>query len=327
MITKNRSYPIKAHKLEALLRRLPKNHRKREEIEVELAKILAGYHGEESLDYYISLIDNNSMYILHDLRLPDENGYYFQIDTLILTPSFFLIIESKNLSGELFFDFQHHQLIRKSQEKVDVFNDPIVQTDLQMLQLKKWLVKNKFPTPPIETIVVITHPSALIRTSSTATNSKHNIIRSQYLPIRIEQLKDTFHEISITEKQIQKLTKLFIKNNSPKIHDILQLFNIRIDELLTGVQCSQCDELSMEKEKLFWKCPQCQYVTKDAHIQALIDYFLLVQPTIRNRDLRYYLNINSRFVTNRLIAPLNLPSSGPTKNREYHLYPLYENYH
>ena len=292
---------------------------------MEHAKIRAGYRGEESLDYYISLIDHNHMYILHDLRLPDENGYHFQLDTLVLTPHFFLIIESKNLSGELFFDFQHHQLIRKSQEKVDVFNDPIVQTELQMLQLKKWLEKNKFPIPPIETVVVITHPSALIRTSSTTNSTK--IIRSQLLQKKIDQIKESHKQIYITEKQIQKLNKQLIKKHSIKNHDILQLFNIQERELVKGVQCPQCEGLSMKKEKLHWTCPHCHHQSKDAHVRALVDYFLLIHPTIRNKELRLFLNIQSRYIIKRLLASLNLPSSGPTKKREYNLSALYENCH
>ncbi|WP_052343803.1 hypothetical protein [Bacillus massiliigorillae] len=59
MILKERTYPLLATKYEALLRRLPDKHPKKKIIENELGKIIAGYRGEKSLDYYLSFLPSD----------------------------------------------------------------------------------------------------------------------------------------------------------------------------------------------------------------------------------------------------------------------------
>ncbi|MFX3623267.1 MAG: nuclease-related domain-containing protein [Ectobacillus sp.] len=136
MIVKERKKPVKIQKLEALLRRLPPQHPKQKEIEENLAKSLSGYRGEQSLDYYLSFLPPKQQLILHDLRLK-ENGRYFQIDTLILTKAFILIIEAKNIAGTIFFDTAFHQLIRTIDGKEEAFPDPIMQITRQKQQLQQ----------------------------------------------------------------------------------------------------------------------------------------------------------------------------------------------
>jgi hypothetical protein len=86
--------------LEALLRRLPKNHVKRTKIMEELSRRWAGYKGEASLDFHLRNLDEKNYLILHDLNLPDGK-YNCQIDALLLSPNFALIIEIKNMTGKL----------------------------------------------------------------------------------------------------------------------------------------------------------------------------------------------------------------------------------
>lgn len=95
MIVKERKIPIKILKLQALLRRLPANHPNRERMNEDLVKNLYGYRGEESLDYYLSYLNKDCYYILHDLRLQTKSKKYFQIDTfyvnnliLLITPTY-----------------------------------------------------------------------------------------------------------------------------------------------------------------------------------------------------------------------------------------------
>ncbi|MFE8701377.1 hypothetical protein ACFYKX_12300 [Cytobacillus sp. FJAT-54145] len=67
MIVKERKVPIKVEVNKALLRRLASTHPKRKKIETDLGKNLAGYNGEQSLDYHLSFLPNDEFFILHDL--------------------------------------------------------------------------------------------------------------------------------------------------------------------------------------------------------------------------------------------------------------------
>ena len=141
MILKERKIPLLILKTEALLRRLPAHHPKIPIINEELNKRLAGYKGEASLDFPLDFLDSKEYIILHDLRLPDSDRF-FQIDTLILTKKFALILEVKNITGILHFDTVYNQLIRIKNGKEQVFPCPLIQVNRQASQLRRWFNAN-----------------------------------------------------------------------------------------------------------------------------------------------------------------------------------------
>lgn len=116
MIIKGRTIPLINLILEALCRRLPLNFPKYQQISEELGRRQAGYQGEIALDYYLRLLPINKYLILHDLNLPDGD-YNCQIDTLLLTPEFALIIEVKNMTGKLIFDTENEQYTQINNDK------------------------------------------------------------------------------------------------------------------------------------------------------------------------------------------------------------------
>ena len=68
-----------------------------------------------------------------------------------------------------------------------------------------------------------------------------------------------------------------------------------------------------------WLCGSCSFISRDAHFTALRDYALLIKPTITNRELRTFLHVESEYVATRLLNSLNVPYTGSTKDRVYHL--------
>lgn len=144
MIMKERGIPLAIQTLEALARRLPLYHPSYEIIKSNLAKDKAGLRGEQSLDYYLQELDQESLGIFHDIRLTSSN-YPFQMDTLILTNHFALIIEVKNISGTLHFDQRFNQLIRVSQDgREEGFPDPFSQVSQQQNGSKTGSTKKSF---------------------------------------------------------------------------------------------------------------------------------------------------------------------------------------
>ncbi|MFC0188120.1 nuclease-related domain-containing protein [Fictibacillus aquaticus] len=99
-------------------------------------------------------------FIFHDLRLTNHIGS-FQIDILILTPSYFLILEVKNLSGKITIDPRHQQMTRlNTLGQLDVFPDPLSQVRRQKTQLELWLTAQKITGIPIKTLLVMANPKA-----------------------------------------------------------------------------------------------------------------------------------------------------------------------
>ena len=125
MILKDREYPLKAQILEAVLRRLPTGHPQKEQIENELGITLAGYHGEQSINYYLNFLPPENYLIMHDLRLKSpRSDTYFQIDTLILHPAFLLIIEVKNFAGNSYMIPISDKLSEHTKMKKKLFLTP-----------------------------------------------------------------------------------------------------------------------------------------------------------------------------------------------------------
>lgn len=317
LIVKSRKIPLKIRKLEALLRRLPQAHPKRKVIEEDLAKSAAGYKGEQSLDYYLSFLPESEYFIFQDLRLFEKN-HYFQLDTLILSPSFFLILEVKNISGTLTFDQTFHQLIRTVNGVEEVFPDPIQQVRHQQFQFQNWLKSNHCPLVPVDSLVVISNPHTQIKTSG---NSKPQlpVIHSTSLLDKVNRLKEIYKEEILLKKDIRKLCKLLKKHDSPSNPEILERYQISKSDLLTGVLCTRCRAIPMDRKSGKWICPNCSFFSKDAHISALADYSLLVHSAITNEEAREFLHLSSRSIAHHLLMQMNIPYSGTTKGRAYSL--------
>ncbi|WHY71427.1 nuclease-related domain-containing protein [Fictibacillus enclensis] len=317
MIVKKRQLPLMIQKLQSLLRRLPKNHSKIPYIEENLAKKMAGYRGEYSIDYPLSFLASKDYSILHDLRLP-HNDYFFQIDTLLISPRFILILEVKNIAGKLFFDQGFHQLVRTLNGKEEVFPDPVLQVKRHETQLSSWLNKHKTPEIPIKSFVVISNPNSQIAISPEHKYLRKTILHREALPLKVSEL-DTFHENVLTDKQLRKIIRLLLKQHSEANSDILEQFDIRRHELLKGVICMDCGLTPMERRHGSWFCANCYCTCKKAHIDALKDYSCLISQAITNQQAREFLCISSIHLTTRLLQSISTHHEGNHKSTIYHL--------
>ncbi|MCA1029482.1 NERD domain-containing protein [Bacillus timonensis] len=315
MIVKSREMPNKIKKIEALLKRLPPHHEKRPILEEHLVKSIAGYRGEKSLDYYLQFLEKETFSIFQDLRLKDKN--FFQIDTLIISPHFIVILEVKNIAGTLFFDQSFNQFIRYNNEKEEVLPNPILQVSRQELQFVNWLKVNKLPQVPVESFVVFANPYSQLKTNAIDSEIYRKVSHCENIISKISFLEKTFKKVFLEKKDTKKLTKLLLKNNKVQEYNIFNEFSIGIDEVQKGVQCPGCSAIPMNREWKVWKCSFCGHSSTDAHLESLQDYFLLFQPTITNKQFRDFFFIKSSVTANRLLTSAGLECKGKTKDRKY----------
>ncbi|WP_062232798.1 nuclease-related domain-containing protein [Fictibacillus sp. FJAT-27399] len=318
MIVKTRSVPLSIQKLQALLRRLPKNHQKIPIIQEDLAKKMAGYRGEYSIDYPLSFVPSKDYSILHDIRLPFKE-YFFQIDTLILSQRFILILEVKNIAGKLYFDQDFHQLIRTLDGKEEGFPDPILQIRRHEFQMKAWLEKHKFPELPMESLVVISNPYSQIQISPEHKHLHKIILHREALSSKISKIDHLHKKEILTEKLLKKIIRLLMKQHRESNSSILDQFGIKRHELQKGVQCMDCNHLAMQRKHGSWFCPNCYYKCKNAHIEALKDYCYLINSTITNQEARDFLLLSSLDVTTRILRSTATKFDGVYKSTLYHL--------
>ncbi|QWG35984.1 nuclease-related domain-containing protein [Bacillus mycoides] len=315
MIVKERKMPVHLLQLEALLRRLPAHHPKKNVVAENLAKFMAGYKGEQAIEYPLSFLSETKYSILHDIRLFDQK-HYFQIDTIIVSSYFLLFLEIKNIVGTLIFDAKFNQLIRISDGALEEgFPDPLLQVKRQEMQLKKWLSLHGLYNFPIESLVVISSPRTIIKTSDEILFSK--IIHSANIPNRIKQIENQYKEKMIDN--INGLIDQIMNEHSPQRQNVLAQYNIKKEELLKGVQCEKCFIMTMLKEKKGWRCSNCNGMSKYAHLRALQDYTLLFGMITTNSELRDFLNMQSSSAVKRLLQTMDIPYIGENKGRVYDL--------
>lgn len=319
MILKRRRIPIWIPKGEALQERLPVNHEKQANIERDLKRRWKGYKGEQNLDYFLHFLPKDKYLILHDLRLKGER-HFFQIDTLILSTAFSLIIEMKNYSGTLVFDTELNQLVRINQQnREEGFQDPIAQARRQYLQLSRWLQEHDFPHIPLEYVILISDPSTIIKVVGQNKTLDHMVMPLDQIINKIDHLQSYYKKSSLTQQKLRNMAQLLVQSHTPINRNILDMYQIDEDELLKGVQCTNCKHFSMIREKYHWRCSQCAFLSKKAHEQSIKDFFLLKQPFITNQQCRDFLMISSSRTANTLLKSMNLEVTGETKGRIYQI--------
>ncbi|MBS4208010.1 nuclease-related domain-containing protein [Bacillus sp. FJAT-50079] len=319
MIRKPLTSPVRLNSFEALSRRFPKIHPKREQVDHELYSRRSGYRGEQSLQYYLSFLPEKEYNIFHDLRLPNHVGTFFQIDALIHCSYFFTLIDVKNHGGTIQFDHHFNQFIQThSNGKIKAYEDPTSQIMRQRSQFKIWLEKNKFPQSPIYPLIIVSNPSTIIETTGNPQNYQH-ITHSTHIISKIEEFRKRHHVEHFTKNEMKRLTNRLLKQHTPETFDILHHLNIRPEEILTGVHCPSCSFLPMTRYYGKWVCPSCTFSSSTAYRDSLLDYSLLIKPTITNKELRHFLQIPSRNIATNILNSMNLRHIGSTKGRVYDL--------
>ncbi|KZE64886.1 hypothetical protein AWM68_09565 [Fictibacillus phosphorivorans] len=320
MIKKARTKPLKLLKYEVLLERIIPNHTQKPIIESSHRKYLAGYKGELTLDYFLTDLARDDYHIFHDLRIPrsENNQLYFQLDALVIHSKFCIIIEVKNLIGNLYFDHQYDQIIRSREGIDETFPDPVNQAELQKNHFCNWLLKHKFPVIPLHTLVVITNPKSYIRISPKYGNRAQKIIRGRTLANKIKEFRSIESENILQKKDIKRLSSMLLKEHTQHNPDILKMFNIHHNDILTGVFCPNCIQGAvLIRIKRNWLCASCSKTYMHAHKKAIIDYALLFSPTVKNKDLRSFLHMESQTSVKKLLYSMNLKPTGARKAATY----------
>lgn len=317
MIAKVRQIPKIIKEIDAVLNGLPNFHPKRPVLEGDRKNYMTGYRGELQVDYHLESIDNDNLLIFADIRLIHQNQA-FQMDTLIVSPHFLLIIESKNIAGTLTFEKDSTQMIRELEGKKQGFKNPLIQVARQKEQLIGWLKKRKFPIIPVEDLVGIADRRTVIITTDDNRDIFKKLIHVDLLKEKIKQFEAIHTQNPLNKKQLQRLKNLLLKEHTPAPPSILKTHNIDETELFNGVQCPNCNSFPLIRQNQSWYCQKCKTYSKNAHKKTIYDYFLTRREMISNKQCRELLLLDSPDIPKKLLMRMNLPTTGTTKNRLYH---------
>lgn len=326
MFAKDLEVPFSLLQAEALEGRYKENQEKLVELKAKIKRLRSGYNGEKTINYHLKLIPDEKYYIFHDLRLPVEKTF-FQIDALLLSSKWILILEGKNHSGTL--RFEKNQMIQEVNNTKEVYENPISQANRHRILLRYLFGKEKVPKIPIENFVVVCKTSTEIIISSGYTEAENKVIKASDLLWKIEGLEHNFKKEYLNPKEIERVRELLLKKHTPNRMEILKKFEIAEANVTTGVQCPSCSFIPMTYERQKWICPSCHFSSKDAYIKAINDYFLIVKTSITNEELRRFLHLPSSRSATYIFSLLKLPHRGNYSSRVYYqpeLFPITSNY-
>lgn len=302
---------------EALDRRLPPTHIHKERIATRARNIRAGYNGERALEFPLSFLPEEKYFILHQLRIPDEQGA-FQIDTLLLSTNFILIIEVKNIRDNVIFD-DMGQVFRKEENREQGFSNPVDQVNLQHLRLISWLRNFNFPSIPIEKIVIYTNPNTIIKNLTKKDELPKVVMQKEKLIIKINEFNEIHPRPRFSIEQIIDLSNHLLEADEEMKQDILKWNNINKEQLIKGIICPGCLTAPMRRKQGYWICLYCEYSSKTAHRMALVDYALLFKPYINNREAREVFQIDSTNITKKILLKERLKWFGVKSGRRYYI--------
>lgn len=304
-------------RLDALSRRMLKSHPKYHNVHRDLLIQRAGERGEKAVDYPLGNFHDEEIEIYHSVRLEDRNGY-FQIDTLLLTSKLILILEMKNWNGTIVFG-ENGQVTRVNEAgKEEGFLNPIPQVMLQKHRLQKWLEQKQIENIPIYYFVVISFPETIIKASIPGL-IPNRVIHCNQLFFKIKELMHKSKKKVISNEVQRRIRLAILSEHKAREDDVLSKYDISVDELVKGVFCEKCFTSSMEIAYGKWHCVTCRHSCKKAHHSALNDYRLLIGNSVKNRDIRGFLQIESPFVTKRLLKRMGYSSQGDKNNTIYTL--------
>lgn len=308
MILKQRSEPPEIRQLESLLQRVPSVHPLSTHWTEQLRRMTAGFHGElrvDSLFYEIPI--DSPHYFIQDLFIQKPKSSH-QIDTVLVTSRFLLLLEIKSISGELNFDPQLRQFSRTNRDgSVDGMRNP----DDQLRRHEKWVqqfLESQKVSLPVIGAIVFTYPSSIVQSRP----KNRIIIQSSGLPFLVDQILAKYPvEILTSRKTRQLAVKLLEMHSERALRDV----DVAV-ELRKGVLCGGCSGV-LYYDRRAWRCKSCSYKDPLAHLQTLIEYRLLVSKTISNRDFREFTGLDSVSTASKLLTKSNMEYIGSFKDRKY----------
>lgn len=301
---------------QALLKRLPLNHEKYEKIRNDFYNGKAGFGGEKEFDYQIrDFVPPYPHAILHDVFLKHQHAY-FQIDSILITPSAIILFEVKNIAGKLQIKQNPTQFIRESiNGERTVLKSPIEEMERKKYYLTHWLHERNIEIPLVDYIVFAYQNELTIENTSS-----HRLVFSYEIPNRLRSLE--MKENRLSANQIKLLANELIRaHREYDPFPLLEKYKLTFQDIATGVACTNCDQLTMHWYTKKWCCRSCGYTDRHAHHTALAEWYCIGGNQLSNQQFRRFTNVSSRHVAKRMLANPYTELSGERRSAIYRLSP------
>lgn len=287
-----------------LLRRLPKTHEQYSTFEEEFSRLDAGIAGEQRVAREITDIPYQYIWLKNYQCISPQNTTH-QIDFILLSPHFAVVLEVKNITGNLCYHPESKEFYRvRTDGQLDYFRSPFDQA-IRHQQLLEQLFEMWNTPLPVTYAVVNTNTNSRIGT----TFEGLPIFHVSYLRVYLNQLMRKYPPRNIDLAALKEKLHSFSVVFPPR-----KLVNDR--ELLTGIICTNC-HYKMNYNQGISTCANCKHRTRNGIIQSLRDYYFLVDTTISNGEFRWFCEIESKDRASKILSRLSLEKIGNRRSTRY----------
>jgi len=311
MFEKQVSKPVIISQLEVLQNRCPNLNLKE-----QLSTHWTGFNGEKSISYYLNSPVFTPVKIFHNIRLA-INKQFFQVDFLLLTKNFILLLECKNIHGTLIVEEKNGQFIRHKGNNEEGFINPIQQVQKQADLLSLFLQESGAPLVPILTNIVIAQPSTILKIPNPVDAKK--FIHAYQLEEHFKKLTSEYSQEIYSTSKVNQLSKLLLMSNCELSLNWKNRFSIAKEDIKSGIYCDHCKQFSMSFYYNRCICYSCNKNDNLALLQALQDYYHLFGPFMSTNECKNWLNLDSDKIARKVLKLYSEHFSGHTKKKIYRL--------
>ena len=312
MIYKKRTIPKRLQGLKALKKRLSVDHKDFKTIKQEIYNRNAGFGGEQHFDQKMTEFQPSYPHAYLQGICLKQNGVFFEMDSILITPAFIVIFEAKNIGEKLILSSNPTQFLKVSSDgSKKALTSPVAELERKEFHLNQWLIERGIQIP-IRKVVAFAYSNEL-----TVTNVQGTKVAFAYeIPAYLRTL--TVNNSILTKTQIGNLaTEMIIHHDNYNPFPLAASMKIDPAEIQPGVICPSCSLIGMQWKMQKWACPSCKYTGKMEHQEAIKDWFMLINSKMMNRQFRYFTKIKDRNVATRLLAKSNLELKGERRSSYY----------
>ncbi|WP_339251905.1 nuclease-related domain-containing protein [Sporosarcina sp. FSL W8-0480] len=314
MIIKQRKRTSEMDGLIALERRLGRGNENKQKIKEKLYNVEAGYNGECQYDKYLKEFKPRYPHaILHDVTL-NYDGIYFQMDSLLITSSFIVISEVKNIAEKIVVKAKPMQFIKEypSGQRIPL-RSPITEVERKIHLLENWLHARNIKMP-VRGLIAFAYNNEM----QIEETPEMDIMFTYDVPAYLRSLP--INQEILSRQEIQKLSNEILKNHREfNPFPLATKFNIHPAEIIPGVICTECGKFKMKWEERKWRCFSCGYMGSEEYKAALEDWRYLIKETMTNKEFRYFMQIECRHLAKYLLAKAPTKLIGHGRNAHYEL--------
>ncbi|WP_203332274.1 NERD domain-containing protein [Planococcus beigongshangi] len=297
------------------MNRLPEEHPQRKYLENQHHRKTAGERGESKLQKQFREFYLEEEHIaLWDIGLK-LGEWQTQFDGLVVTEKCVVILESKNVSDDLYFNRETGEFIRiNAKGERLVLQDPVYQLKKNIQFLTLWFKQFGLDVE-VTGLIVYTAANCIFHSKPPGAR----LCKIYQMNAHLYDLLQSIPQ-DRTPLNINKIRRLLELNDSPYVRKPLcKTYQISYEDLRKGVYCADCHEYLMVRRHRNWICRKCSSKNTTAHHFALQEYFTFVNDSITNKELRNFCSLESANVANKILRQYDFVVSGDNKARRYRL--------